>query len=309
MLFGDGVGFSGLFATHPPLLERIQALEPSFKRCEQLARLQRAVDDIAAGRTGGRPAPGLACTAAAHDCRRKPRSWTSRRRWWRRRSRSPTPTITGAPTRSWHRCLTTCARWPTQRDAVMPLLLALLLDGDERVAQTAAHGHRRAPRRGGRGDRAGAARAASATACIRCCACRWRRWRSRCCVCVRARSSTPSSTPSMPWSMPTASVSLFEYCLGRLLEVQVRESLDPSRHARFGRRKPGSVRQEFATLLAVVAQAGHADADARAARLPCRAAACAASRSPAVCAAARKACSRSTPCGTRSTRSIRWPSR
>jgi hypothetical protein len=55
-------------------------------------------------------------------------------------------------------------------------------------------------------------------------------------------------------------VSLFEYCLGRLLAVQVRESLDPSRYARFGRRKPGNVRQEFATLLAVVAQAGHADA-------------------------------------------------
>ena len=54
-------------------------------------------------------------------------------------------------------------------------------------------------------------------------------------------------------------VSLFEYCLGRLLDVQVRESLDPSRHARFGRRKPGSVRQEFATLLAVVAHAGHDD--------------------------------------------------
>ena len=31
MLFGDGVGFSGLFATHPPLLERIQALEPQFR--------------------------------------------------------------------------------------------------------------------------------------------------------------------------------------------------------------------------------------------------------------------------------------
>ncbi|MBW8367520.1 MAG: M48 family metallopeptidase, partial [Arenimonas sp.] len=31
MLFGDGVGYSSLFATHPPLVARIQALEPSFK--------------------------------------------------------------------------------------------------------------------------------------------------------------------------------------------------------------------------------------------------------------------------------------
>ena len=54
-------------------------------------------------------------------------------------------------------------------------------------------------------------------------------------------------------------VSLFEYCLGKLLQVNVREALDPSRHVRFGRNKPGNVRQEFATLLAVMAQAGHTD--------------------------------------------------
>src|SRR5690606_39617587 len=39
MLFGDGIGFRGLFATHPPILKRIQALEPGF-RAEQLERLQ-----------------------------------------------------------------------------------------------------------------------------------------------------------------------------------------------------------------------------------------------------------------------------
>src|SRR3546814_19499939 len=38
MLFGDDIGFSGLFATHPPILQRIQALEPGF-RAEQLERL------------------------------------------------------------------------------------------------------------------------------------------------------------------------------------------------------------------------------------------------------------------------------
>ncbi|MBZ0088737.1 MAG: peptidase M48 Ste24p, partial [Thermomonas sp.] len=54
-------------------------------------------------------------------------------------------------------------------------------------------------------------------------------------------------------------VSLFEYCLGKLLTVQVREALDPARYVQFGRRKPGGVRQEFATLLAVVAQYGNAD--------------------------------------------------
>jgi Zn-dependent protease with chaperone function len=38
MLFGDGVGYSRLFATHPPLLERIGRLDPGF-RPEQLPEL------------------------------------------------------------------------------------------------------------------------------------------------------------------------------------------------------------------------------------------------------------------------------
>ena len=34
MLFGDGVGYSALFATHPPLVKRIQAMEPQFDPAE-----------------------------------------------------------------------------------------------------------------------------------------------------------------------------------------------------------------------------------------------------------------------------------
>ena len=44
--------------------------------------------------------------------------------------------------------------------------------------------------------------------------------------------------------------------------MQVREALDPARHVRFGRRRLSAVHAEVATLLAVVAQAGHGDADA-----------------------------------------------
>ena len=57
-------------------------------------------------------------------------------------------------------------------------------------------------------------------------------------------------------------VSLFEYCLARLLTVHVRESLDPSRYARFDRQKINDVRREITTLLTVVAQCGSADPDA-----------------------------------------------
>ena len=41
MLFGDGVGYSALFATHPPLAERIVRLDPSFKG-EQLDAIAAA---------------------------------------------------------------------------------------------------------------------------------------------------------------------------------------------------------------------------------------------------------------------------
>jgi len=34
MLFGSGARFTGLFATHPPLVERIRALEPSFRESD-----------------------------------------------------------------------------------------------------------------------------------------------------------------------------------------------------------------------------------------------------------------------------------
>ena len=34
MLFGTGTNFSGLFATHPPLVQRIQALDPSFRETD-----------------------------------------------------------------------------------------------------------------------------------------------------------------------------------------------------------------------------------------------------------------------------------
>jgi Zn-dependent protease with chaperone function len=41
MLFGAGKGFSGIYATHPPMVKRIQALDPSFNDGELRALQQR----------------------------------------------------------------------------------------------------------------------------------------------------------------------------------------------------------------------------------------------------------------------------
>ena len=69
MLFGEAGTFNALFATHPPLLQRIRALEPGFRE-EDLARLaaslQRPTATAPANPVAGRPAatqgvvPGMA---------------------------------------------------------------------------------------------------------------------------------------------------------------------------------------------------------------------------------------------------------
>jgi len=261
MLFGDGVGFDqlfagNLFATHPPLLERIRALEPGFND-DAMARLQaqwRASppdgmqEDVALGLGGGSGArlpgvtqalsvtpPMVAAQVAAPGADDY------------RRADSIVIAIPDA--------LRDLAR---QRESVMPLLLGLLLAGDEALAER---------QRVDIAARLGGEVADHAV-----------RIHQQLTADLHPMLRLPLAglafpvlrlrpRPQLDAFMDTVQavvhadgqVSLFEYCLGRLLTVQVRESLDPSRYARFGRRKPGNVRKEFATLLAVVAQAGHED--------------------------------------------------
>jgi Zn-dependent protease with chaperone function len=264
MLFGDGIGFSGLFATHPPILQRIQALEPSFK-AEDIARLQ--------ARWMASPPDGLEedvrLSMDAPSGARMPDAMTQF---------DVTPPMVAAQVAQprsddYRRADAIATTIPDalraragDREAVMPLLLALLLDVDAGI---------RDKQRSEIAARLGAATADAAFALQR--------------DQLAGHGSSPGQALHPMLRLPLAAlafpvlrrqtrprldafldtvhavvhtdgrVSLFEYCLGHLLETQVRESLDPSRHVRFGRRKPGNVRQEFSTLLAVVAQAGHAD--------------------------------------------------
>ncbi|QNN47580.1 M48 family metallopeptidase [Thermomonas brevis] len=256
MLFGDGIGFSGLFATHPPLLERIRALEPGF-RGEQLERLKAEWlasppdgmrEDMALGLAegAGGPLPGArqqvrvsppqvaaqVATPASDDYRRA-------------------DAIFG----SLPDALRDLAR---DREAVMPLLLALLLAEDEdmldrqrqdiaarlgeAVADHAVRIHQQLV-----ADLHPMLRlplAALAFPVLR----------------LRPRPQLDAFLDTVQAvANADGEISLFEYCLAQLLTVQVRESLDPARYARFGRRKPGNVREEFATLLAVVARYGNED--------------------------------------------------
>ncbi|MEO6264515.1 MAG: M48 family metallopeptidase [Luteimonas sp.] len=265
MLFGDGVGFSGLFATHPPLLERIQALEPSF-RADQLDELTH--------RWLASPPNGLEEDARlgldAGSGARLPNANTE----WNVTPPMVVAQVAQPAADDYRRADAIVATIPAslralaaQREAVMPLLLGLLLDGDhtlagiqgteiaarlgQPVAAQAAQLHRQAidelhpmlrlPL------------AALAFPVLR----------------LRPRPELDSFLDTVHAVINAdGHVSLFEYCLGRLLQAQVRESLDPARHARFGRRKLNEVRSEIATLLCVVAQAGNGDpADAQRAYL------------------------------------------
>src|SRR5688500_2721373 len=257
MLFGDGVGFSGLFATHPPLLARIQALEPQF-RAEQLETLaQRWMtqppngleEDLHLGFAEG---SGMPLPAAGSELNVTPPMVVSQ-------VAHPTAddyTRADAIVVAIPEALRELA---AQRDAVMPLLLGLLLDGDEAVM---ALQHEEIAARLGPALADHAQRmhqqllddlhpllrlplAALAFPVLR----------------LRPRPDLDAFLDTVHAMVHAdGEVSLFEYCLGRLLHVQVRESLDPSRHARFGRRKLSDVRSEVSTLLCVVAHAGHDDA-------------------------------------------------
>ncbi|MFZ5638461.1 MAG: M48 family metallopeptidase [Pseudomonadota bacterium] len=256
MLFGDGVGFSGLFATHPPLLQRIQALEPSF-RGDQLAALQRKwmatppnglEEDARLGLTdsGVRlPAadarfdisPPMVAAQVAHPAADDYRS-------------------AGAIVSAMPDGLRALA---ASRDDVVSLVLALLLD-EHPVVQ--ARQHTEIAARLGRDT-------AVMTQALRT---------------ERLAALHPMlHLPLASLAFPTLSqrprpevnlvldtvhavvntdgrVSVFEYCLGTLLQAQLREAMDPARHTPFGRRGIAGAAKEVAILLALVAQAGHDNA-------------------------------------------------
>ncbi len=257
MLFGDGVGFSGLFATHPPLLKRIQALEPGFDggalqalQAKWAASPPSGLDEDRRMGLGGDS--GTRLPLAAQQLEVTPRTVAAQ---------VATPAADDV-----RRADGIVAAIPEAlrdlaagRETVMPLLLGLLLADDDALA---------ARQQAEIGARLGESHADHAL-----------RIHQQLVADLHPMLRLPLAAlafpvlrlrprPELDAFLATVAavvaadgeVSLFEYCLGRLLAVQVRESLDPSRYARFGRRKPGNVRQEFATLLAVVAQAGHADA-------------------------------------------------
>lgn len=261
MLFGEGMGFSSWFATHPPILERIKAVDPSFDPSKFEAVKARwmlrppvaAEEDLALGfapdgsrlsAAGRLPDTGATVSvSAAHVAAQ-----------------------VGTPAGDDFQRADEIAlalsdelrELARRHDRAVPLILALLLDRESALRErqigeidktlepaigelarelfdvvTHLHPMLRLPL------------ASLAFPVLR------RRPRAelgqflRCCELLIASDGK---------------VSLFEYCLGRLLRRQTVEAMDPSRFARAGRRKLTQLRSEVAVLLAVLAQHGHPDA-------------------------------------------------
>jgi Zn-dependent protease with chaperone function len=256
MLFGDGIGLSGLFATHPPLLQRIQALEPSF-RSDQLAQLER--------RWRTEPPNGLEEDARLGLAEAGPRLPPADTRF------EITPPMIAAQVAhpaadDYRRADAIVGAIPeplralaTSRDDVVPLLLALLLDAHPAVQ---AKQHSEIAARLGRDTAVLTAAlrnerladlhpmlrlplAALAFPVLR----------------QRPRAQLDHALDTVHAVVNTdGRVSVFEYCLGALLETQMREAMAPSRHAPFGRRRIAQCAPQVATLLALIAQAGHDNA-------------------------------------------------
>ena len=254
MLFGEGRTYSRLFATHPPLLQRIRMLDPLFGQ-HQLDELARRwaiappdglLEDQTLRVALGGPPPLPAATATLPLTPPMVVAQVA----------TPTPDDYGRA-----RVIATTLPEPLQvlakqREQVMPLLLALVIDDAAPVATRQRFEI--------------AARLGEATAA------RVIELREAHVRALHPAHRLPLAALAFPvlrrFPRPELDafidtvdaavhadgrVSLFEYCLARLLQAQVREALSPAQVRTFGRRKPHDVRAPFATLLAVVAQAGH----------------------------------------------------
>jgi len=269
MLFGDGVGYSALFATHPPLEERIKRLDPSF-RPEEYATIAAAWsqpvqvgdddEDADVSIAGFAPATG-----SPRQTRRRPLTLPAADASV---ALSPAAIVrqVGRPDTDDRRSAATIRATIPQalreaayrQEQAAPLIFALLLDAraDVRAKQSEALAAR---------YDAGACAlvetlevetrelhpmlklplAALAFPALR------KRPRPQLAVFMDALNALIAAD---------GRVELDEYCLAKLIGLQVIEALSPATALAIGRVKLPDAADDLAALLAIVARHGHDDA-------------------------------------------------
>jgi Zn-dependent protease with chaperone function len=255
MLFGDGVGYSSLFATHPPLLARIQALEPSFKASavpDLVARWQMHPpsgldEDQSLGLAAATPPP---LPEEHAEVQVSPPAVVAQVG----APRSDDYVRAGALVEAMPEVLRRAAH---EREEAVPLLFGLLMAApgpvrERQQFELAARNDERVARQAlDYADRLSELPrllhlplAAMAMPALR----------------KRPRPELERFMDGcFALTHADGRVSLFEYCLGRLLRVQVRDALDPVGAWVPGHRHLSRCAPHAVALMAVLAQAGHAD--------------------------------------------------
>lgn len=275
MLFGDGVGYSALFATHPPLVDRIRRLDPQFKPTEyvEIAKRWSAPVDVLAldaqiqhraisGLAGDAYAPAVQMAATAATAGALPG-----RRAQMRVSPAHVAAQIGNPAqddydtadaihRQVPKDLQTAAHDQTQ---AMELIFALLLDADEAIvtrqlSMIASHAGSSAmattesllPKIAGLHPMLRLPLAAMAFPSIR----------------RFPRPNLQQFTALMEKLIHAdGKIGLFEYSLAKLVGTQITDVLDPSRSGAVGKRKLVQCQSHIGALFSIIAAFGQDDAD------------------------------------------------
>jgi Zn-dependent protease with chaperone function len=254
MLFGDGVGYSALFATHPPLVERIRKLEPRFDPRELLEvarKLPLSATQAAAAVDAEAPVAGLAGAPSRREVAVHPDAVAAQ---------VANPAADDYATA--HRIAETIPerlRTLAHMQATAPgVVLALSLDADAAVravqldavaaldAETRAKIEEIAQALAGVQPIHRLPLAAMAFPTLRR---RPRPWLERFVATLEAVIHADGR------------IQFSEYCLARLVTVQVMDALDPSRSRPIGRRKLVDCKADVAALFAVLARYGQPDAE------------------------------------------------
>ncbi len=265
MLFGDGVGYSSLFATHPPLLERIKRLDPQFdpRQYTEIAKRWSSPVDVLAldaemassGISGLSGAAPSAAASAALPSRRAEMDVSPRQ----------VSTQVGNPAADDYRAADAIHRQipePLQEAAhdqtrAMEVVFALLLDSDATMASRqlsliASHA-------------GSSAMAATEELQVKVAG-------------LHPMSRLPLAAMAFPairrFPRPNlqqfsallerlihadGKIGLFEYCLAKLVSTQITDVLDPARSAAIGKRKLVQCREQIGALFSILAAFGHDD--------------------------------------------------
>jgi hypothetical protein len=259
MLFGEGGhALSQLFATHPPLMKRITALDPAFDR-DEVATLSEKwhadppnglSEDAALGLSGPPARSPVPVPAKPQSVRVAPADVSGRVG-----TLLPEDLDHGAHLSS--QIAPELRQLATQASTVVPLVLGLVLDANPGV---------RAAQLNLVNVRIGAAEAAAATALADQFATLPPQLRlplvhlaAPLITAAPARSLDILITTLDDMARVDKSISVFEYCTTRLIAGYIRDARQPARRSRVGR---GSIRQAESpvfTLLAAVAATGNDD--------------------------------------------------